>query len=69
LNRLRLTVKRPSSLLSKLLEVDINEEQFTAIVLLLSRPDEFIVTRKPPMGFHHPVTSGNDQQGGSDAAR
>ena len=54
---LNLTVKKPGNLLGIFLRTDITEEQYAQIVLLLSRPDEYQVARKPGMGFRAPSGS------------
>lgn len=57
MNRLVLTIKRPGSLLSKLLEADINDQQYAQIVMLLTHPDKYAVVKRKPMGFSRPVES------------
>lgn len=51
---LNLTVKKPGNLLGVFLRQDITEEQYAQIVLLLARPDEYQVARKPGIGFRAP---------------
>lgn len=48
---LQLIVKKPGNLLSVFLRTEITDQQYRDIVLLLSRPDEFRVTRKSGIGF------------------
>jgi hypothetical protein len=51
---LELIVKKPGNLLSVFLRTHISERQYSDIVLLLARPDEFQVTRKEGIGFKAP---------------
>lgn len=54
MSRLTLLVKRPNSLLSVLLRTEITEQQYGQIVLLLSNPDQYVVAKKPGIGFKSP---------------
>ena len=51
---LELIVKKPGNLLSVFLRARITDAQYSDIVLLLARPDEFQVTRKEGIGFRAP---------------
>lgn len=56
---LELIVKRPGNRLASLLglhivRTSITEQQYAEITLLLARPDEFRVTRRPSIGFRTP---------------
>lgn len=54
---LQLIVKKPGNLLSVFLRTNISEQQYAQIVLLLAKPDEYQVSKKPGIGFR-PIDTG-----------
>lgn len=52
--RLQLVIRRPGSLLSKMIDIPINEAQYADIVRLVSDPDRWVVAPREPIGFANP---------------
>lgn len=62
---LELVVKKPGNLLGVFLRTQISERQYSDIVLYLSRPDEFVITRKRAIGFEAPQERNSNAAAGN----
>lgn len=60
MNRLHLTIKRPGSLLSKLLDIDITERTYRQVVRLVTEPDRYMLVERPRIGFADPRDRDSD---------
>lgn len=43
---LELTVRKPGTLMARLMKTEISDEQYAAIVALLSAPDDWVLVRR-----------------------
>lgn len=58
-HKLQLVIRRPGSLLSKMIDIPISENQYADIVRLVSDPDRWVVAPREPIGFGNPEKARN----------